>query len=215
MDNVRMETAHLDTGLGECVLKASGVLRRGGVIIYPTDTLYGLGADAFTDEAVAKVYAIKGRDEGKPMHAVFADLKMVEEYAEVNDAAKILAERFLPGALTLVLKKKIGLNAGIVKGIETVGIRIPDNEFCLELARALGKPYTATSANKSGQVPEVSVERICVQLGDAVHLVDIAIEAPLFPMRPPTTVVNVASGAPVILREGAIPADQIFQLFKK
>ncbi len=210
-----MEIAHLEKGLGECILKASGVLRRGGVIIYPTDTLYGLGADAFSDEAVAKVYEIKGRDEGKPMHAVFADLKMAEEYGEVNDAAKRLAERFLPGALTLVLKKRGGLDVGIVKGIETIGVRIPDSEFCIELARALGKPYTATSANKSGLVPEVSVERICTQLGEAVRLVDIAIEAPIFPMRPPTTVVNVASGAPVILREGAIPADHIFQIFKQ
>ncbi len=208
-----MEIAHLDKGTGESVLKASGALRRGGVIIYPTDTLYGLGADAFSDEAVARVYEIKGRDEGRPMHAVFADLKMVEAYAEVNDAARKLAERFLPGALTLVLKKKPGLNTGIVRGIDTVGVRIPDNEFCLELAKTYGKPYTATSANKSGQVPEISVEKIRAQLGESARLVDLAIEAPVFPMRPPTTVVNVASGAPVILREGAISSDEILALF--
>lgn len=208
-----MEIARLDMGLGACVLKASGVLRKKGVIVFPTDTLYGLGADAFSDEAVAKVYAIKGRDEGKPMHAVFADLKMAEEYAEINDAAKKLAEKFLPGALTLVIKKKTGLNAGIVKGIEGVGIRIPDNEFCLELAKAFGKPYTATSANKSGQVPEVSVDKIKTQLGEAEKLVDLAIEAQVFPMRPPTTVVNVMTGAPVILREGAISSEEILALF--
>lgn len=204
-----MEIAHLDKGQGECVLKASGVLRRGGAIIYPTDTLYGLGADAFSDEAVGRVYEIKGRDEGKPMHAVFPDMVMVEEYAEVNDVARRLAERFLPGALTLVLKKKPGLNTGIVRGIETIGVRIPDNEFCLELAKTFGKPYTATSANKSGQVPETSVERIRAQLGKAASLVDLAIEAPVFPMRPPTTVVNVVSGVPVILREGAIEREEI------
>lgn len=208
-----MEIAHLDKGLGECVLKASGVLRRGGVIVYPTDTLYGLGADAFSDEAVAKVYAIKGRDEGKPMHAVFSDMKMAEEYAEINDAAKKLAEKFLPGVLTLVLKKKAELNTGIVKGIETVGVRIPDNEFCLELARTYGKPYTATSANIAGLTPEVSVAKIQVQLGESGKLVDLAIEAPAFPMRPPTTVVNVMTGVPVILREGAISSQEILNLF--
>lgn len=207
-----MEIAHLDKGLGECVLKASGVLRRGGIIIYPTDTLYGLGADALSDEAVAKVYAIKGRDEGKPMHAVFSDMKAVEEYAIVNDVARRLADEFLPGALTLVLKKRPGLNTGIVKGIETIGVRIPDNDFCLELARTYGKPYTATSANKSGQTPEISIEKIRAQLGETEKLVDLAIEAPVFPMRPPTTVVNVASGAPVILREGAIPSSAIMAL---
>lgn len=208
-----MDILHLDRGLGACVMKASGALRRGGVIIYPTDTLYGLGADALSDEAVAKIYEIKGRDEGKPMHAVFADLKMAEEYAEVNDAAKKLAEKFLPGALTLVLKKKPGLNSGFVKGIDSIGIRIPDNEFCLELARTFGKPYTATSANKSGQTPQVSIGDIVKQLGDATKLVEMAVEAPVFPMRPPTTVVNVMTGAPVILREGAISSGEIFALF--
>ena len=205
-----MEIVHLDKGFGECVMRASGVLRRGGVIIYPTDTLYGLGADAFSDVAVAKVYAIKGRDEGKPMHAVFSDLAMVEEYAELNDAARKLAAEFLPGPLTLVLKKKPHVNSGIAKGIASIGIRIPDNEFCLELAKSFGKPYTATSANKAGQTPEISVEKIATQLGESAHLIDLAVEAPIFPMRPPTTVVNVMTGAPVILREGAIPASQIF-----
>ncbi len=207
-----MEIAHLDKGLGECVLKASGVLRRGGVLIYPTDTLYGLGADALSDEAVARVYEIKGRDEGKPMHAVFSDMRAVEEYAVVNEAARRLADEFLPGPLTLVLKKRPGLNSGIVKGIETIGIRIPDNDFCLELARTYGRPYTATSANRSGQVPEISMEKIQKQLGESGELVDLAIEAPVFPMRPPTTVVNLITGAPVILREGAISSAEIFNV---
>ena len=207
-----MDSISLQSGLGECVMRAAGVLRRGGVIIYPTDTLYGLGADALSDEAVGRVYDIKGRDEGKPMHAVFADLEMVAEYAEINDLARELAKKFLPGALTLVMKKKPGLDTGIVRGLETIGIRIPDNEFCLELARTFGKPYTATSANRSGQVPEISVEKIVAQLGDAAHLVDMAIDAEVFPMRPPTTVVNVVSGKPVVLREGAIPATDIVAL---
>ncbi len=208
-----MEIAHLDKGLGECVLKASGVLRRGGIIIYPTDTLYGLGADAFSDAAVQKVYAIKGRDENKPMHAVFADLAMVEEYAELNDAARKLAAEFFPGALTLVLKKKPHVQNGIAKGIDTIGVRIPDNEFCIELAKSLGKPYTATSANKSGQIPDVSIEKIISQLGDAATLVDLAVDAQVFPLRPPTTVVNVVGNAPVILREGAISSEEILRLF--
>ncbi len=147
------------------------------------------------------------------MHAVFADLNMAEEYAEINDAARKLAEKFLPGALTLVLKKKAGLNTGIVKGIETIGVRIPDNEFCLELAKTYGKPYTATSANRSGETPEISIDKISAQLGSSLKLLDLAIEAPIFPMRPPTTVVNLASGSPIILREGAISSAEILALF--
>src|SRR5271156_4955489 len=102
-----METIHLsEAPLEQAVSKAATVLRSGGVILYPTDTLYGLGADALSDEAVAKVYAIKGRDEGKPMHCVVADMQMAARYGEMNELANRLAEKFLPGPLTLILKKK-------------------------------------------------------------------------------------------------------------
>ncbi len=205
-----MKIVQLSKGLGEATLAASAALRRGGVIIYPTDTLYGLGADALSDDAVEKIYAIKGREEGKPMHAVFADMAMVEEYAEVNDVARRLAEKFLPGALTLVLKKKPHVESGVSRGIATIGIRIPNDEFCLELARTYGKPFTATSANKSSQIPPTSIADIQAQLGTAADDVELAVDAQVFPMRPPSTVVNLVSGTPVILREGAIPKEDIF-----
>lgn len=197
--------------ISECAGLAAEVLRAGGVALYPTDTLYGLGADALSDEAVAKVYAVKGRDEGKPMHAVFANMTMVREYAEVNDIAEKLAERFLPGALTLILKKKPQFNTGFVRGINTIGIRIPDNEFCLELARTFGKPYTATSANIAGQIPQLSVEKVLEQLGPNARGVDLAIDDGVLPMRQPTTVARVANGEVFILREGAIPKEEILR----
>lgn len=207
-----MQILDLKEGLSGCVLKASGVLRSGGVIIYPTDTLYGLGADALSDEAVAKIYAIKGRNEGKPMHAVFADLAMVEEYAELNDVARKLAGKFWPGTLTLVLKKKPGVDSGIARGLETIGIRIPDNDFCLELARAFGKPYTATSANKAGSPPHRSIDKVLEQLQSTTNDVDLVIDDGQLPMRLPTTVVNLVSGVPVILREGVIPSSEILEI---
>src|SRR3989338_5762363 len=93
-----------------CIEKATLVLREGGVIIYPTDTLYGLGADALSDSAVEKIYAIKGRDERKPIHAIVADVAMMEKYAEVSDMANMLIKKFLPGTLTLILKKREGVD---------------------------------------------------------------------------------------------------------
>ncbi|TSC86445.1 MAG: hypothetical protein G01um10148_431 [Parcubacteria group bacterium Gr01-1014_8] len=204
-----MEIVTLGKDLGGCVLKASGILRHGGVIIFPTDTLYGLGADALSDEAVAKIYGVKGRNEGKPMHAIFANLEMAAEYAEINDAAIKLAKKFLPGALTLVLKKKKGVDTGIVKGIDTIGMRIPDNDFCLDLAKTFGKPYTATSANKAGSPPQLSSKKVLEQLGRNAEQVDLVVDDGLLPMRLPTTVVNVVSDYPVILREGAIPPREI------
>lgn len=130
--------------------RAAQILASGGVILYPTDTLYGLGADALSDEAVAKIKRIKGRNEQKPIHAVVADMAMAERYAGVNNVARSLAQKFLPGPLTLILKKKEGIETGIARDMSTFGIRIPDNVFCLDLAREFGKPFTTTSANASG-----------------------------------------------------------------
>lgn len=206
-----METIRLDTDFGKAVMRAAGILRQGGVIIYPTDTLYGLGADAFSDETVEKVYAIKGREAGKPIHCIVADLAMAEEYAEVNDAARKIAEKFLPGALTLVLKKKAGIEGGIARGMDTIGIRIPNNEFCIELARAFGTPYTATSANRAGVEPELAFEKVLAAMGE--DDIDLAINAGPAPLARPSTVVNLVSGHPSILREGAIPAADILALF--
>ena len=206
-----MKIVSVAEGVSKAALLASGVLRQGGIIVYPTDTLYGLGVDALADAAVDSLYALKGREEGKPIHAVCADLAMIEEYAELNDAARRLAERFLPGALTLVLKKKLGVTGGIARGIDTIGVRIPQNDFCLELARDFGRPYTATSANKSGMSPQASIAAIIEQFGADAEHIGLCIDGDTFPLRAPSTVVNIVSGSPVILREGAIEKSAILE----
>ncbi|HUO56510.1 MAG TPA: L-threonylcarbamoyladenylate synthase [Candidatus Paceibacterota bacterium] len=193
----------------EAAARAADVLKRGGVILYPTDTLYGLGADALSDEAVAKVYEIKGREEGKPTHCIVADLIMAERYAEVNDLARALAKEFLPGPLTLILKKREGIDTGIAKNFETFGIRIPDNPFCLALANLFGEPYTTPSANLAGLVPERSPQAILHQLGANESLISLVVDGSELPPRPSSTVVDASSGDLVILREGAIPASKI------
>ncbi|OGG73087.1 threonylcarbamoyl-AMP synthase [Candidatus Kaiserbacteria bacterium RIFCSPLOWO2_01_FULL_53_17] len=199
------------------VNRAADILRSGGVILYPTDTLYGLGADALSDTAVKKVRQIKGRDEGKPIHAIVADLAMAVEYAEVNDVARKLATKFLPGPLTLILKKKAGIKTGIAKGINTFGIRIPDNRFCLDLAQEFRKPFTTTSANLAGTKPERSVEKILTQLGERAELIDLVIDAGDPPAgggeRLPSTVVDVSEGELKILREGTIVQGVLVRAF--
>ena len=204
-----MRIVKLDKNTGRSVIQASGALRAGGVIIYPTDTLYGLGADAFSEEAVAKIYSIKGRDTEKPLHCVVSDLEMAAEYVELNDVARKLADEFLPGPLTIILKKRAGLNTGIARGIDSIGIRIPNNDFCTELAKAFGRPYTATSANKAGAENVLSIAEINAQLGEAMNAIDLVIDAGTLPMSLPSTVVNLYSGSPVILRAGAISVDEI------
>lgn len=208
-----------------CIQKAMAVLKSGGIILYPTDTLYGLGADALSDKSLGKIYELKGRDKRKPIHAIVADMKMVEKYAEVPDMARMLAKEFLPGPLTLILKKKDRVKTGFAKGISKIGFRIPNNPFCLALAKKFGKPITTTSANKSGRKTERTVKTILEQLRDkkayssllkktGIAKIDLVIDAGELPKRQPSTVVDLTGREPVILREGAIPVADIWNAIR-
>ncbi|MHB1086448.1 MAG: L-threonylcarbamoyladenylate synthase [Minisyncoccota bacterium] len=189
---------------------AAEVLRSGGVVLYPTDTLYGLGADALSDEAVAKIFDIKGRDEGKPMHAIVADVDMAAKYTEVSGIARLLNDRLPKGQVTFITQKKEGLDEGISKQIETFGFRIPQHAFCIEMIRAFGGPITATSANASGKKPERSVPAILAQLGSGAAPIDLIIDGGGLPAREPSTVINLTHSHPLIVREGAVPASDVW-----
>lgn len=193
----------------QAVVQATEVLHAGGVILYPTDTLYGLGADALSDGAVAKVRDIKGRDATKPIHAIVADVQMAAKYGAINEVAFALACAYMPGPLTLILKKNEGIDTGIANDMDTFGIRIPDNRFCLDLAKAFGQPYTTTSANISGAESGRSVETILAQLGEKAQMIDLVIDAGELPERLPSTVVDTSTGTAKVLREGAIPRSEI------
>jgi L-threonylcarbamoyladenylate synthase len=198
-----------ETNIVVAAAQAAATIRTGGVILYPTDTLYGLGVDALSDEAVAKIYAIKEREEGKPIHCVVSDLEMAARYCEPNDTARLLANQFLPGPLTLILKKKGEIKTGIARGIDTIGIRIPDNQFCLALSHQFDGAITTTSANKSGAEALRRVPDILVQLGASVRNIDLVVDAGELPERLSSTIMDVSSNVPRILREGAIPAEEI------
>lgn len=204
-----MNIIELRDGLDLCVRESSSVLSKGGVLVYPTDTLYGLGADAFSDEAVDKIIAIKGREAGKPISCIVRDLDMAEEYAEVSEIARELARKFLPGPLTLVLRKKQGVTTGIGRGQETLGIRIPNHEYCLKLAQAFGRSYTTTSANLAGMPTQDFPENILKQFGEKARFIDLVMSAGTLAAHPPSTIVSIVNGSPRILREGVISATQL------
>lgn len=186
----------------EVAARAASVLRAGGVVLYPTDTLYGLGADALSDEAVGKVFQIKGRDEGKPIHAIVADTDMASRYADVSGAVRSVIEKLPKGQVTYIVPKLSGIDSGIAKDISTFGFRIPDNVFCIEMLRAFGGPVTATSANRAGEEPERSVDAILAQI--APEKPDLVIDVSELPARKPSTVVDVSSGMPMLVREGVL-----------
>jgi L-threonylcarbamoyladenylate synthase len=185
------------------------VLRNGEILLFPTDTLYGLGVDALNPEALKKLRALKGREEGKPISIIVSDLAMAEEYAEVTPLARKLAEAFLPGKLTLVLTAKENLSKELTAGTGTIGIRIPNHILCLNLARELGRPYTATSANVSDMPAQSSVPAILDQFGAKSSLISRIIDAGELLESLPSTVVDARGTEPFIVREGAISKKDI------
>lgn len=204
-----MEILHLSkTGVADAAKKAAQVLRNGGIVLYPTDTIYGLAVDATNVRALANLRELKGREAKKPISIVVPSVESISTYAVMNDAARALAERFLPGALTLVMKAKDTVPQELVLA-GGIGLRIPDDTFCLALAGAFGKPYTATSANKSGREPGSTVETILTQFGSGAHGIDLVIDDGERRGRKASTVVTTVSGTPYILREGAIARETL------
>ena len=177
----------------EAANKAAKVLRAGGVVLYPKDTLYALGAAYGQEE---KVYAIKNRDEKRPLSYVVADIDSAAAYAPVTPLAQKLADVLLPGKLTIVLS-------------DNFSVRVPVNIFCLALTNVFDAPYTATSANRAGEESLRSVEAILTQLGDTAKNIDLLIDAGELPVSPVSTVVDARGKTPVILREGAVAVSDI------
>ena len=182
-------------------------LRRGGVVAFPTDTLYGLGADAFASKAVRRVFDIKGRasSSGLPLLiADAADLGMVA--VDITDVARTLAEEFWPGPLTLVLPRSARVPSVVTGGLDTVAVRIPDHPVPRALARSLGRPITGTSANPAGGPDPVSATDVKRLLGKAV---DYIIDGGPSPLGSPSTILDLSGARPRILRAGAVTRESL------
>ena len=186
--------------------RAVEVLRRGGLVVYPTDTVYGLGADATNEKAVEKLFEAKKRrlDQSIPLLiASPSDLAQVTD--EVPDVAQRLITAFWPGGLTIVLPKAPNFHSAAVVG-GTVGVRVPDHPVPRELVRQLGAPITGTSANVSGGPEPLTADDARSQLGDAV---DLVIDGGCCPGGTPSTVVDCTVAPPRIVREGAISREEL------
>jgi L-threonylcarbamoyladenylate synthase len=193
--------------MDEVIQQAIEAMKAGGVIVYPTDTIYGLGADALSPEGCARVYELKGRPENNPIHVVVADLSMAETVVELTPLACKLAEQFLPGALTLVLPAKPGVAEILTGGTGTLGIRIPNHPVCLEIARQLGRPFTATSANISGTGDCRSLEAVRVSFGEKIGEIAYMVDGGELPESRASTVVDARGEKPIILRQGPVFLD--------
>lgn len=182
-------------------------LKQGGVIVYPTDTFYGLGANCFSGKALQRVYRIKKRQPGKPFPVLISNLNMVMRLAaEMPSAFAPITAKFWPGPLTLVVKAASGLPAELVGAKWTIGIRLPAVPWLRELIRRAGFPLVATSANISGEGEIDSAEEAIRQFKNKV---DLIVDAGRTPGGRPSTVLDLTRKRPVILREGAITKAEI------
>ncbi len=198
------------TILSTSISRAAEILRSGGVIALPTDTLYGISANALNDEAASKVFRVKGREEFSPLPIFVSDPDDLFRYGrDVPDEAVRLAETFWPGKLTIVVAKSDVIPPVVSGGLDTVGLRVPDHPVPRAVVRQLGAPITATSANVSGRPALTAAEDVVAELGSRLDLVlDGGQLAPSLP----STVIDLTTVPPTILREGAVSAADIQKL---
>jgi len=198
----------VDVGHEHAAKVAAQTLADGGIVLYPTDTLYGLGVDAHNLEALERLRELKGRDKKKPISVIVPHHDALAYYGQFTEDSFDLANRFLPGPLTLVvpanphLPKELMLNG-------TIGLRIPDDHFCKALIEEMGRPFTATSANKSGHATPSTVDEVFAQLGPAIEQIALAIDDGPREGKQPSTVVAYIDGKPYVLREGGITRDAL------
>src|SRR5438132_1577086 len=153
----------------DATAEAIRVLRRGGLVAFPTETVYGLGADATNSGAIAKIFAVKGRPSTNPLICHVADEDVARRYATSwPHAAQALVERFWPGPLTIVLPKSDAIVPGATAGLNTVGVRAPDHPLTLAMLRAFDGPVAGPSANRSTHVSPTTAQHVRDELGDAV-----------------------------------------------
>jgi len=188
--------------------RAAAVLRAGGIVAYPTETFYGLGALATDRAAVARAAAAKGRPDGKPLPLLAADLGAVEAVALLGPLARRLAARLWPGPLTLVLPSRPGLPPEVDAGTGTVGIRVPGSEVARALARSSGGAIVSTSANLSGEPPVSRAEDLAPALRARLEAV---LDAGPTPGGLPSTVVAVEGEAVRLVRPGAVPLENVLE----
>lgn len=188
--------------------EAAQILLSGGLVGLPTETVYGLAANALDGEAVAKIFAAKGRPSFNPLIIHVPDADAAGEYVEMSEAARQAAMAFWPGPLTMILPRKEGCEVSDLAsaGLETLAVRVPNHAAALALLKTCKVPLAAPSANKSGSLSPTTAAHVHDQLGDEVGLIlaagacDVGLES---------TVLDLSGDAPVVLRPGGITAEQI------
>lgn len=196
------------------VERAAALLRSGGLVAMPTETVYGLAADATDTEAIARIYAVKGRPTGHPLIVHVADPDdVVALVADLPEAARVLGAAAWPGPLTVIVPRPPSLPADVAGGLDTVGVRVPAHPMARALIRAAGVPVAAPSANRFGSVSPTTADHVAVDLGQRLDPQrDAILDGGPCDVGVESTIVDTVASPPQILRAGAITAEQVAEL---
>lgn len=191
------------------IREAAGLIREGKLVVYPTDTLYGLGCNALDEDAISAVFDVKKRDRGKPLSVTVCNLKMLRKYAVFDERAMRVMEPFLPSPVTFLVKKRM-LPDSLTGGSDKVGVRIPEDRTALKLVMEAGVPIVATSANISGRPSSETVEEALAQLPAVDLFLDSGRRSGL-----PSTIVDLTLDPPEIVREGKKSSWEILRVIQE
>ncbi|RLD13731.1 threonylcarbamoyl-AMP synthase [candidate division KSB1 bacterium] len=197
--HVKVQPIYLEHPQKRLIRQAVDILLDGGIVVYPTDTIYGLGIDLFHKKAIERVLRIKKESRHKMLSFILPDLKQIAEWAIVPDYAYRIMRRVVPGPYTFILRATKKVPKLLLSNQKTVGIRIPDSEVAIELVRELGRPILSTSVPQGNEGFYTDPQEIAERFKNEV---DLILDAGVMPNKP-STVVDFSGNEPVILREGA------------
>lgn len=198
----------------EAVEEAVGIIRHGGTVIFPTDTVYGLGCDATNEEAVKRVFKIKKRANNKPVPVVISDLEIAKKLAYFNSKTEEMLLAIWPGPITVLLEKKQVLPEIVTAGQATIGLRIPDYKITHFLAAKCGVPLVATSANISDQPESNKIEAVLEQFINEPYKPDLVLNAGDLKCSEPSTILDLSKGKPTIVRVGPVSKKKLFEIIR-
>jgi len=205
-DNMPLLKATLDN-----IKKASQIVKKEGLVVYPTDTVYGLGCDPFNVGAVERVFKVKGKGKEKPLPILASDIQFIKKIAYIDEKAQKIAQKYWPGPLTFVVRKKAVLPNIVTCGSASVGVRIPNHTVAIQLISLCNGLLVGTSANKTGKKPPKTAQDATKQLG---RQVDFVLDGGPTPLGQESSIVDLTSEKPQILREGPVKLVQIMNALR-
>lgn len=207
---VKLDPGNIDY---EVIKEAAEIINRGGTVVFPTETVYGIGADALNDEAIAKIFEAKGRPQDNPLIVHIAEYDDLQKFVlDIPESSKKLADKFWPGPLTMILFKKDILSDKLSGGLDTVGIRLPSNKIARAIIKESKKPIAAPSANTSGKPSPTEASHV---IEDLMGKVDMIIDGGSTYIGLESTVVDMTLDVPMILRPGGITYEDIISVVGK